>query len=43
MLPPVVGMKKRPCRFSDLVLQALSMELVLLVLEVLDDLRPRVS
>ena len=39
MLPPEVGMNRRHCLFSDLVLLLLSMELVLLVL---DDLLPRV-
>ena len=40
MLPPEVGMNSLPCRFSDLRLFALSMELALLVL---DDLLTRVA
>lgn len=40
MLPPDEGMNNLPCRFSDLVLLVLSIELVLLVL---DDLLPRVA
>ena len=42
-LPPDKGMNSLPCRFSDRELLVLSIELVLLVLLVLDDLLPRVA
>ena len=39
-MPPDVGMKKRPCRFSERVLLTVSIELELLVLP---ERRPRVA